>query len=266
MNALVSILLPVYNGAQFLRIAIDSILKQTYLDFELIIIDDGSTDDTVAIIQAIDDTRVKLFRNQVNLGIVATLCRGLQECTGVYIARMDADDIALPERIAEQVSFLEKNPHIDVVDSVQTVIDENGEKIGRTNSVVVEQSDILKYLPKLNCLGHPSVMVRAHVLKSFGYRNVPYEDYDLWLRLAAAKKGIYKLPTPLLLFREHSASITGTDSKMLRHFLKIIQTKRYYLSHLTFTETFIPFNLAVRFWLLRDISIHTSKRIRSRIK
>jgi glycosyltransferase involved in cell wall biosynthesis len=263
MAPTLSVLLPVYNGGRYLRAAIESLLQQTYQDFEIIIVDDGSTDDTLTVIQSIIDPRIVLIRNEKNCGIVATLNKGLARCTGKYIARMDADDIALPNRFWEQVNYLETHPEVDVLDTVQTIIDENSRPLGRTNSTVVLQTDIQKSLPKFNCLGHPSVMVKGDVLRKYAYRNTSYEDYDLWLRLAAMGTIIIKLPMPLLMFREHSASITGTDSAMLRHFLKIIQTKRFYLSGLTFTDSLRPFNVAVRFWLLRDILIHAFKKMKS---
>ena len=263
MTPAVSVLLPVYNGGRYLRSAVQSILAQSFTDFEIIAVDDGSSDDSLSILKSFSDPRLIVVQHECNSGIVATLATGLARCTGKYIARMDADDVALSERFEQQVAYFEGHPEVGVVDTVQTVIDEQDRPIGKSNSPVVESADILSTLPKRNCLGHPSVMVRGNVLRKYGYRNVAYEDYDLWLRLAADGMPIVKLKTPLLLFREHAASITGKDAIGIRHFLKIIHTKRFYLSHLTFTEALKPFNLAVRVWLLRDIATHAFKRLKS---
>jgi glycosyltransferase involved in cell wall biosynthesis len=263
MTPTVSVLLPVYNGGRYLQGAVQSILNQSFSDFELIVVDDGSTDNTLSILKSFDDPRLIVLNHERNSGIVATLATGLVRCRGKYIARMDSDDIALPHRLQEQVAFFEAHPDVGVVDTVQTVIDEQGVPVGRTNSPVIEAADIIRTLPKRNCLGHPSVMVKGDLLRAYGYRNVAYEDYDLWLRLTASDIRIVKLRMPLLLFREHTTSITGKDEIGVRQFLKIIQTKRFYLSHLTFTEAIKPFNLAVRFWLMRDIATHTFKKIKS---
>ena len=262
----ISVLLPVYNGSRFLQKAVDSILAQSFEDFELIAVDDGSTDNSVSILEAYNDPRIVLLKHPVNRGIVQTLNTGLARCTGKYIARMDADDIALPERFSRQVAHFEKYPDTGVVDTVQDCIDESDMRTGKVNSNVVDAEDIYATLPKSNCLGHPSVMVRGDLLRAYGYRNVAYEDYDLWLRIASAGIKIVKLKSRLLLFREHSSSITGTDHAGMRHFQKVIQTKLFYLSGLTFTDNARPFNLKVRIWLLRDLSIQAFKKLKKALR
>lgn len=259
----ISVLLPVYNGGRFLRQAIDSILAQEFSDFELIAVDDGSSDNSLEILRSYTDPRLTIVRHPQNMGIVQTLRTGLAQCSGTYIARMDADDIAMPDRFRKQVSYLEQHPDAGVVDTVQAIMDESGRLTGRTNSPVTSAADIYRSLPKMNCLGHPSVMVRGSVLRAFGYRDVAYEDYDLWLRIAAAGIRIVKLDEPLLHFREHGSSITGTDHAGARHFQKIIHTKLFYLAQLTFTDRMKPFNLRVGFWLLRDMAIHTYKNLKA---
>jgi GT2 family glycosyltransferase len=254
--------MPVYNAGRYLRKAVDSILAQSFADFEIIAVDDGSSDDSLKILEAYTDHRLIVLKHAENKGIVQTLNTGLARCSGRYIARMDADDIALPERFAQQAAYFDAHPDVGVVDTVQACMDESDQRTGRTNSPVIEAKDIYQTLPKTNCLGHPSVMVRGDLLRTYGYRKVAYEDYDLWLRMAADGIGIVKLKTPLLLFREHSGSITGADHAGARHFQKVIHTKLFYLSGLTFTESMKPFNLRVRAWLLRDIAIHSFKKLK----
>ena len=108
----VTVLMPVYNGAAFLPESIDSILSQTYKDFEFLIINDGSTDDSEKIILSYDDPRIKYLKNDVNLGVIGTLNRGLEIIKTKYIIRMDADDLALPYRIQVQVDYMDKHPDI----------------------------------------------------------------------------------------------------------------------------------------------------------
>jgi len=258
----ISVLLPVYNGSRYLRKAVDSILAQSFGDFELIAVDDGSSDDSLRILETYTDPRLIILKHSENKGIVQTLNTGLSRCTGRYIARMDADDIALPERFSQQATYFDTYPDTGVVDTVQACIDESDHPTGRSNSSVIDAKDIYRTLPKTNCLGHPSVMVRGDLLRTYGYRHVAYEDYDLWLRMAADGISIVKLKTPLLLFREHSSSITGADHAGARHFQKVVHTKLFYLSGLTFTENMKPFNLRVRAWLLRDIAIHAFKKLK----
>lgn len=258
----ISVLMPVYNAASYLREAVESILGQDFKDFELICVNDGSTDDSGKILASYTDPRLRVITQLQNQGIVNTLNNGLAECRGEYIARMDSDDIAMHERFSKQLEAFQSDPNIAVVDTVQTLMDENGHPLGKTNSRVVKAKDIYNTLPKSNCLGHPSVMVRGDLLRQYGYRKVAYEDYDLWLRMAADGLKILKLEQALLRFREHGKSITGVDHAGARHFQKVVQTKVFYLSGLTFTARFKGFNMRVAAWLLRDLAIHSYKRLK----
>lgn len=258
----ISVLMPVYNAAGYLRDAVESILGQDFKDFELVCVDDGSTDGSAKILASYTDPRLRVITQLHNQGIVKTLNNGLAECRGQYIARMDSDDIAMQERFSRQLEAFQENPEVAVVDCVQTLMDENGHPLGKTNSRVVKSADIYDTLPKTNCLGHPSVMVRGDLLRQYGYRNVAYEDYDLWLRMAADGLQIRKLEQPLLRFREHGKSITGVDHAGARHFQKVVETKVFYLSELTFTARFKGFNMRVAGWLLRDLAIHSYKRLK----
>jgi GT2 family glycosyltransferase len=208
----VSVVLPVYNGERFLTDAVDSILAQTFRDFELIGIDDGSLDGSGEILDrfALADSRVRALR-QANAGIIAALTRGLALARGEFIARMDADDVAHPERLARQAAFLDAHPDIAVVGCAVTLIDERGKRIRdveypRTPEAVAE------FLEIGAPLAHPAVMMRRDaVLAVGGYREAyrHAEDYDLWLRMAERYR-MANLPDRLLLYRQHEAKHSFT--------------------------------------------------------
>lgn len=262
MKPIVSVLMPVYNAGRYLQQAIESILAQTLKEFELIIVDDGSVDDSGRILESFNDGRIRILTHTSNRGIVKSLNDGIEMCVGAFIARMDADDIALPDRLKKQVAVFDSDETIGVVDSVQLIIGFDNSSLQRYNSPIVTERAIRFTLPKWNCLGHPSVMIKADILRSYKYRSTPYEDYDLWMRMMAAGVRIVKIAEPLLLFREHVSSITAMDNTAARHFHKIIQTKNFYLAELQGRERWSRFNRAVRFWLLRDIAIHWFKKMK----
>ena len=182
----VSIVMPVYNAEPYVGEAIRSMLGQRHADFECIVIDDGSTDGTDAVIRGFTDPRIRYLRNDGNRGLVYTLNRGVQEARGRYIARMDGDDISLPERLERQVAYLDGHPEVDLVATVVKLVDAAGNPMGywKEDREHVTGQSILDFLPVNNCIAHPSVMVRAEVLKAFGYLDSQRqaEDYDLWLR------------------------------------------------------------------------------------
>lgn len=263
---LVSILLPVYNGSRYIRETINSLLNQTYYDFELIIVDDCSTDNTAEIVASFTDERIVYRRNEKNRRIVYTLNRALDISKGSYCARIDADDIALPTRLEEQVNFLENRREYAMVDTVQDCINEKGERIDRYNSNVTDEAEIVQTMPKTNCLGHPSVMIRSEVLKKYRYRNIVYEDYDLWLRMLNDGLRIYKMEKPLTLFRVHSFSLTGTAHASNKHFINIGDTKKFYIRGLSSKEKLKAFNIKVWLWMQIDYTTAYYKKFKSLIK
>ena len=155
--------MPAYNAAAHIAEAINSILQQTLQEFELIVVDDASSDDTAAVVNAIVDPRIKLFTNETNLGVALSLNKALKACTAPLIARMDADDIALPNRLEVQAEYLEAYSNVTAVDVLQQYIDENGRHLDKTNEVISGPGVITKVLPWRNCLGHPSIMYREDV-------------------------------------------------------------------------------------------------------
>jgi glycosyltransferase involved in cell wall biosynthesis len=206
----VSVVLPVWNGDRFLAEAIESIRRQTLESFELLVLDDGSTDRSRAIAEehARADARVKVIALEHG-GLVRALNTGIERASAHYIARMDADDVALPARFEKQVAFLDANPRCLVVGSDMTVVDEEGEPVGvrwfpRSHPEIVQA-----LMNGVSPLGHPAVMMRrSAVLEAGGYRedHFPSEDLDLWLRLCDAGE-LVNLPEQLLRYRRHTATI-----------------------------------------------------------
>ncbi len=203
---LVSVIMPVYNSQNYLTDAIESVLNQTYKNFEFIIIDDYSTDRSWEIIKKYSDNdkRIKKFRNKKNLGIAKTRNKGfkLVKKNSKYYAIFDSDDILTPNRIEEQVKFLEKNENYALIGSHIIIIDNDGKEIGirryKTNNL-----DIKKRMFFYNPIAQSAVMIRASVLEEVGYYDENYsgcEDYDLWLRVAEKYK-IANINKPLVKYR-----------------------------------------------------------------
>lgn len=204
----ISVAMSVYNNAPYLAPAIESILAQTFTDFEFLIVDDGSTDGSGEIIDrfAADDSRIRPI-HQANAGLIVSLNRMIDEARGQLIARMDGDDIALPERFARQLAYLEAHPAIGVLGTGCTVIEEDGRPSETRFENVISTEAILDDLRNGPPLCHPSVMMRRDVVRAVGGYHRAYrhcEDYDLWLRLSE-RVDMANLQERLLLYR-HSAS------------------------------------------------------------
>lgn len=199
----VSVVMPVYNGGQWLLKAIKSILNQTYRDFELIIVNDGSTDNTASILSSITDNRVRLITFTSNQGIVVALNKGIQESSGTYIVRMDADDIALPTRIERQIAFMESHPEVGVLGTQFKCIG------GRSYQLPLAHETICWHLLTANPFIHSSVCLRKSVLEKLDtvyQKQAAYcEDLDLWMRLCSQTK-LANLPDKLQVFRKHYAT------------------------------------------------------------
>ena len=208
----VSVVMSVYNTAQYLTYAIDSVLKQSFEDLELIVIDDGSTDRTPTILRQYrgSDGRIRHVR-QNRLGFVESLNLGCQLAEGEYIARMDGDDISYLNRIEKQVSFLDKTPTVAVVGGAMSCIDEDGEPTGLVLRHATQDRAIKKtLLSGSSCIAHPTVMMRRDAIRAVkGYRKafLHAEDYDLWLRMAE-RYDLANLPDILLSYRIHPNQVS----------------------------------------------------------
>jgi glycosyltransferase involved in cell wall biosynthesis len=212
----ISVIMPVFNGEKYLRDAIDSILAQSYKAFELIVIDDGSTDHTSEILNTYGNNILVI--RQSNSGIELALNTGLNRSQGKYIARMDADDLALVDRFKKQVEFLEEHPDIGMIGSYANLLDADGNELGLLSEPT---SDIaIRWQSLFLCpFIHPSVMIRKHILTQ---NNLEYDprfthigDYDLWTRLLAHTR-VANLNIPLIKYRVHPASITSIAKEVMK--------------------------------------------------
>jgi len=207
MTPRVSVLMAVYNGEKYLPEAIESILNQTFTDFEFLIVDDGSTDRTQEIINSYQDPRIKLISNPENVGLTRSLNRGLDRARGEYVARMDSDDISVPERFAKQQTYMDAHNEVAVCGTWARDIDAEGQVTGVRETPVGDDLEREYWRP--SPIIHPSAMIRRAHLNGLRYdEQIRYaQDFDLWLRLKPHHK-LANLPEHLLFYRVHSDSIT----------------------------------------------------------
>ncbi len=210
----VSVIMSVYNGEKYLREAVDSILNQTFTNFEFIIINDGSTDSSREIIESYNDSHICLIQNKENMGLIKSLNKGINLARGKYIARMDADDISLPERLETQFKYFDADPSLTLCASRFQVIDKNwnfGRKIQPFASKKLMSWHLLSwYLLFGNRICHSSVMVKKEaLLKLDGYAEWAHhcEDFELWSRMSFIYKMII-IPEVLIYWRYHQPGIT----------------------------------------------------------
>lgn len=217
-NPKVSVLLPTYNAANHISKAINSILGQSFTDFELIVINDGSTDNTGEILNKFSDPRI-IILNQENLGLPRALNNGIAVARGAYLARQDADDISLAQRLEKQVAFLDTNPSHGLVGSWSYIIDPNC-NTSRMHLHPTTNGCIQTKLLVNNQFVHSSVMIRAICLNVTGPysedpEHFPPEDYDLWLKMAKHFL-VANLPEPLLYYTEIPTSISRTKEHLIQ--------------------------------------------------
>jgi len=196
----ISVLLPVRNGARYVREALDSIFAQTFRDFEVIVIDDASTDETPSLLR---DSRLTVIRSEKRLGIAGSLNRGWPLCRGRYIARMDADDLSAPERFAKQVAFMDAHPDVGVCGTWVRMFADGWH---RDRELETDRERIRCTLLLRNTLSHPSAMLRRELFERHALRYdesfTNSEDFDLWSR-ASHHFALANIPEFLLLYRVH---------------------------------------------------------------
>jgi glycosyltransferase involved in cell wall biosynthesis len=209
-NPRVAVVMSAFNAERFLAPAVESILNQTWRDLSLIVVDDGSTDGTADILRGICDSRLQVLRQKRNLGLVQALNLAIGYTRSELVARMDADDLAMPERLAQQVALLDSQPQTAAVGTACTVIDDQDAVIGRID-VETDPDRISQKLLTTNQIVHPSVMMRASAVRELGgYRDLAgrtAQDYDLWLRMSE-RWPLANLAAPLLRYRVHSGQIS----------------------------------------------------------
>jgi cellulose synthase/poly-beta-1,6-N-acetylglucosamine synthase-like glycosyltransferase len=232
----VSILLPCFNAAETLNETLESVARQTASDFEVVAVDDGSTDSTLGILQSWAERDPRFCVLSIPHGGVITAANtGIKACNARYIARLDADDIAHPDRLAMQVNYLDDHPNVTVVSSFVRAFPEPTVREGYQiyvqwlNSLVTNE-DIRREMFVESPLANPSVMIRRNWLEKMGgYQDYGWpEDYDLWLRMYLAGAVFAKIPKVLLSWRDHPTRITRTDSRYsIENFLR---AKAHYLA------------------------------------
>lgn len=202
----ISVILSVFNGEKYLQPAINSILQQTHDDLELVLVNDGSTDCSLQIMKSYRDARINIINLHDNRGLVAALNAGIAAAQGDYIARMDSDDVALPDRLEKQLRFLDCNA-VDVCGSAITLFGSGRE---RHVSFPESDSDVKFRLLYSSALAHPTVMGRRDCFSQHPYRkNFPVsEDYDLWVRMAQEGIRFGNIAEPLLRYRVHPGQIS----------------------------------------------------------
>lgn len=210
-SPLVSVVMSVFNGEAYIASAIESVLNQTYENFEFILLNNASTDRTKNIVLSYKDTRTLFVDNPANLGFTSSLNKGCRMAKGKYIARLDADDIAHPKRIEKQVDFLEKNPDISVLGTCYVLIDSVGNEI---KNVVMPDTEEKIFLQTLftSPVCHSSVFIKRSVMNHLHYypENFPYyQDYALWINVIKSGYKICNLREYLVSVRQHENTATG---------------------------------------------------------
>ena len=211
----VTVFIPVYNRAAFVRGAIESTLGQTFQDFELLIVDDGSTDRSIEIVRSYQDPRIRLVENAGNLGLPVTRNLGLELARGEYIALLDSDDVSLPDRLARQVEFLDDNPSYAEVGAWSQRMDESGQPLRRVKIQPTSAEQVRATLLFRCPLKNRSVMGRTAMMRKLGYRSdfTRCQDYDLHARLAE-HHDIGNIPEVLVLGRTHPNQWTGATAEL----------------------------------------------------
>lgn len=280
MNPKVTVLMSVFNGERYLKEAIDSILNQTFTDFEFLIINDSSTDKSRDIITQYDDSRIILVDNETNLGLTKSLNKGIDLTRGEYIARMDSDDISLPDRLAKQVKFMDANPDIGVCGTWIQSIGLDNEKV---ISFPTDPAAIHCALIFQNPLIHPSVLVNNKLLKShnlnYNQNFLKAQDYELWTRCCQFFH-LANLNEVLLQYRYHTGQITSKNRveqqgyaelarKQLLERLGLNITKEDFNVHLKLCnhafETNKEFVLKTKYWLERLLIANSKTQVFSKI-
>ncbi len=230
MTPEISVIMSVYNGETYLEEAIESIRCQTFENWELIVINDCSTDSTAKILEelSLKDKRIKVHTNEVNLRLPTSLNKAISLSTGKYIARMDADDISLPDRLEKQYKFMEEHPDV-ALSSCRFMTVKNGVYMSGGAGGRCDCNALRAMLLVANPILHPGVIAKAEVMKRFNYDTTLTctEDLELWTRMAVENQKIEILPECLLIYRLHDKQITSTTLQRQHTEVLKIQEKYY---------------------------------------
>lgn len=240
----VSVLMPAYNAEKYIALAIDSILAQSFQDFEFIIINDGSTDNTEQIIRSYTDSRIRYVKNEKNLKLIATLNKGFDLCLGQYIVRMDADDISLPSRIERQVQFMDQNPEIGLCGTAF-------ESFGFINGPYFYKSEDIDIRIRLlhEChMLHPSIIIRTEVIRQQNlYMTILHgEDLDFFIRIAEHTK-LANLPEILIRYQQLPESMSKANAEVTEEHCTKIHLGLFKKIHPDFSEDEVRLYRAVAY-------------------
>lgn len=239
---IISVLMPVYNGERYIKETIDSILNQTFEDFEFIIVNDGSTDNTKNIIESYKDCRIKLYNLHKNMGVGYASNFAVNKAEGEYIARADSDDIYHPDRLLLQKQFLDDNPNIALVKTfVEYFGDESIRKTERYNTFktilerdkndFVTPEEISQELYFHSCIPHTTIMIRAEIMKKFGYEDLRCcEDYNLFFKMNLEGYKMGTITKYLAKQRVSNSSVTATNKRLI--YESIYYIKRDFVNEL----------------------------------
>lgn len=252
--ATVSVIIPAYNCAEFISETLESVLGQTYQDFEIIVIDDCSKDNTWEIIcrYAKSDSRIHAFKNDTNLGIAGNRNRGISLSSGKYIAWQDADDISLPMRLEHQVSFMEKNESVGIVGGYLEIF--RCDQILGIRKYAETDKDLRRCIFRYSPVAQPSAMLRKSALDRVGpydLRYPPAEDLDMTFRIGRFYE-LANLPEVLIRYRESDASATFTRLRKIELSTLAIRWKNFWFSEYQATVVDLVYNIVHFFsiWLI----------------
>jgi hypothetical protein len=225
----VSVVIPTFNRAGLIHEAIKSVLNQSYRDFELIVIDNGSTDDTAIVVKSFPDNRIRYFYQQNSGSPVLPRNKGIKQASGKYIAFLDSDDLWLPDKLAAQVELLEKNPAVPLVFSDAYIINEQGATINRFSSLFRQfQGRVFKQLLRVNFIPNLTVMIRRDKALEYGCLDQRYKichDLDLYLKVANEHE-ILRIDKPLAKLRLHQNNLTSARTLTRKELKEIISKWR----------------------------------------
>ena len=232
---LISCIMPAYNAEKYIKIAIDSILKQTITDFELIIINDGSTDNTEDIILSYNDSRIVYIKNEKNLKLIKTLNKGIDIAKGMFISRMDSDDQAYSNMFEREIEEFKKHPDAGIINTLTFHMNELGTGIRPNRQLFWVNPEVCSVVCiYANMISHPGVMVRTELMKKYKYNDnddyLHFEDKELWCRMFLDGVKCYSIKDRLLNYRESPTSINALYNKeryirIQSHFIKYIKER-----------------------------------------
>jgi len=243
----VTVVIPVYNREKYLGFAVDSILSQTFPDFELLVIDDGSNDGSIALVRSYGDPRIRLVCNDTNLGVATTRNIGIEHARGEYLAFLDSDDWAFPERLAKQTAFLDSHPDYAAVGSWIEWMSEEGSPLGRIKRKPTSPEEISAWRLFQQGIENSASMARTAVLRAYRHREEfeVSEDFDLWSRIAANHK-LATLPEVLVRRRMHANQVTQEKADRAPERRLAIYAAQLRLLGVAFTDTDLNRHLLLR--------------------